>query len=112
MDARTRSRKMRIREAMSNLDGGNPDLESAREKPKEARGGWLEEVPVPEIGTRDVLIKVLLTGLCGTDLHIYQWDEWAERTIPVPLVIGHEFVGEIVALGAQDAMRLRGLGTW
>jgi threonine 3-dehydrogenase len=70
-------------------------------KTEKKRGLSLEEVPVPEIGTRDVLIKVLQTGLCGTDLHIYLWDEWAERTIPVPLVIGHEFVGEIVALGAD-----------
>jgi len=70
-------------------------------KSQKKRGLWLEEVPVPEIGNHDVLIKVLLTGLCGTDLHIFEWDEWAERTIPVPLVIGHEFVGEIIAVGAD-----------
>jgi threonine 3-dehydrogenase len=61
----------------------------------------LEDIPVPEIGIHDVLIKVLLTGICGTDLHIFEWDDWAERTIPVPMVIGHEFVGEVVAVGAD-----------
>ena len=65
------------------------------------RGLWLEEVPEPQIGINDVLIRVLLTGICGTDLHIYEWDEWARSTIPVPLVIGHEFVGEIVKTGSN-----------
>ena len=58
-----------------------------------------EDVPVPEIGRDDVLIKVLRTGVCGTDLHIYAWDAWAHENVPVPLVIGHEFVGRIVELG-------------
>jgi threonine 3-dehydrogenase len=62
-------------------------------------GLWLEEVPEPEYGINDVLIRVHRTGICGTDVHIYSWDPWAERTIPVPLVIGHEFAGEIVAVG-------------
>jgi threonine 3-dehydrogenase len=62
-------------------------------------GLWLDEVPVPEIGINDVLIRVLRTGICGTDLHIYEWDAWAQKTIPVPLVIGHEFVGRIVEVG-------------
>ena len=62
-------------------------------------GLWLEEVPEPQIGINDVKVRVLLTGICGTDLHIYDWDEWARATIPVPLVIGHEFVGEIVEVG-------------
>jgi threonine 3-dehydrogenase len=70
-------------------------------KSRNERGLWLEDVPKPEIGINDVLIKVLLTGICGTDLHIYEWDQWAQATIPVPLVIGHEFVGEIVAAGAN-----------
>jgi threonine 3-dehydrogenase len=65
------------------------------------RGLWLEEVPMPEPGINDVLIRVLKTGICGTDLHIYDWDEWAQATIPVPLVIGHEFVGEIVSVGSN-----------
>ncbi|MBU6401963.1 MAG: L-threonine 3-dehydrogenase [Verrucomicrobia bacterium] len=64
-------------------------------------GLWLREVPVPEIGINDVLIRVDRTGICGTDLHIYKWDDWAQRTIPVPMVIGHEFVGEIVQVGAN-----------
>jgi threonine 3-dehydrogenase len=62
-------------------------------------GLWLEDVPVPKIGINDVLIRVHKTGICGTDLHIYKWDEWAQRTIPVPMVVGHEFVGEIVEVG-------------
>src|ERR1700723_3175811 len=79
--------------------GRNSQLK-ALVKSQKKQGLWLEEVPVPEIGTGDVLIKVLLTGLCGTDLHIFEWNEWAERTIPVPMVIGHEFVGEVVAVGS------------
>lgn len=62
-------------------------------------GLWLEDVPEPEPGPNDVLIRVERTGVCGTDLHIYQWDAWAQRAIAVPLVAGHEFVGEIVAMG-------------
>lgn len=69
---------------------------------KEARRGlWLEDVPEPAIGINDVLIRVDRTGICGTDLHIYQWDDWAQRTIPVPMVVGHEFVGEIVEVGSN-----------
>lgn len=64
-------------------------------------GLWLEDVPVPEIGINDVLIRVKKTAICGTDLHIYNWDTWAQQTIPVPMVVGHEFVGEIVAIGAN-----------
>jgi threonine 3-dehydrogenase len=70
-------------------------------KSRPEAGLWLEELSVPECGINDVLIRVLLTGVCGTDLHIYQWDDWAQRTIRVPLVIGHEFVGEIAALGSN-----------
>jgi len=66
-------------------------------------GLWLEEVEVPKIGINDVLIRVHRTGICGTDLHIFRWDGWAQKTIPVPLVIGHEFVGEIVEVGANVA---------
>jgi threonine 3-dehydrogenase len=64
-------------------------------------GLWLEEIAKPEIGINDVLIRVLKTGICGTDLHIYEWDEWARKTIPVPMAIGHEFVGEIVDVGSN-----------
>src|ERR1700722_7434357 len=70
-------------------------------KSRAERGLWLEEAPVPEPGMNDVLIRVLMTGICGTDLHIYQWDDVARMTIPVPLVIGHEFVGEIVEVGSN-----------
>jgi len=72
-------------------------------KSRSERGLWLENVPEPNIGINDVKIRVLLTGICGTDLHIYQWDDWAKATIPVPLVIGHEFVGEIAAVGSNVA---------
>ena len=64
------------------------------------RGLTLTDVPLPTIGDRDVLIKVDRTGICGTDLHIYNWDAWAEKTIPTPLVIGHEFVGSIAEIGS------------
>jgi threonine 3-dehydrogenase len=64
-------------------------------------GLWLEEIPVPEIGINDVLIKVNRTAICGTDLHIYQWDSWAQKTIPVPMAVGHEFVGEIAEVGSN-----------
>lgn len=69
---------------------------------REAKPGlWLEEVPVPTIGINDVLIRIDRTGICGTDLHIYKWDAWAQKTIPVPMVVGHEFVGEIVDVGSN-----------
>ena len=69
---------------------------------REAKVGlWLEEIPKPSIGINDVLIEVLRTGICGTDVHIYQWDAWAQRTIPVPMAIGHEFVGRIVEVGSN-----------
>jgi threonine 3-dehydrogenase len=68
-------------------------------KNKSEPGLWLQDVPVPEVGANDVLIKVDRTGICGTDLHIYNWDEWAKKTIPVPMVVGHEFVGEVAAVG-------------
>jgi threonine 3-dehydrogenase len=72
-------------------------------KSKAQPGLWLEEAPKPRIGINDVLIRVDRTGICGTDLHIYRWDAWAERTIPVPLIVGHEFVGEIVEVGSNVA---------
>ncbi len=70
-------------------------------KSKAEPGLWLEDVPVPDVGINDVLIKVDRTGVCGTDLHIYKWDAWASKTIPVPMVVGHEFVGEIVEVGSN-----------
>jgi threonine 3-dehydrogenase len=68
-------------------------------KREAARGLWLEDVPEPKMGANDVLIKVKRAAICGTDVHIYKWDDWAQRTIPVPMVVGHEFVGEIADVG-------------
>ena len=68
-------------------------------KSKAEPGLWLEDVPEPECGPTDVLIRIDRTGICGTDVHIYKWDDWAAKTIPVPMVVGHEFVGEIVEVG-------------
>ncbi|MCK9314894.1 MAG: L-threonine 3-dehydrogenase [Verrucomicrobia bacterium] len=70
-------------------------------KVKSERGLWLQDVPEPKISINDVLIKIHKTGICGTDLHIYRWDEWSQKTVPVPLTIGHEFVGEIVEIGSN-----------
>jgi threonine 3-dehydrogenase len=70
-------------------------------KRKAEPGLWLEDVPKPEISLNDVLIRVERTGICGTDLHIWNWDAWAQKTIPVPMVVGHEFVGEIVEVGSN-----------
>lgn len=64
-------------------------------------GLWLEEVPVPEYGSNDVLIKIQKTAICGTDIHIYNWDEWASKTIPIPMVVGHEYVGIVEAYGSN-----------
>ncbi len=72
-------------------------------KSKAERGLWLQDVPEPPVGINDVKIRVLKTGICGTDLHIYQWDAWASATVPVGLTIGHEFVGEIVEVGSNVA---------
>ena len=69
---------------------------------KERKPGlWLEEVPKPQVGINDVLIQVDRAGICGTDLHIYNWDEWAQKTIPTPMVIGHEFVGQVAEVGSN-----------
>jgi len=70
-------------------------------KSRREPGLWLEDVDVPAIGINDVLIRVLRTGICGTDVHIYKWDDWSQNTIPVPMVIGHEFVGRIVEVGSN-----------
>ncbi|HEY1501261.1 MAG TPA: L-threonine 3-dehydrogenase [Acidobacteriaceae bacterium] len=70
-------------------------------KRRAERGLWLEEIAEPQIGINDVLVRVTSTGICGTDVHIYEWDEWAQKTIPVPMAIGHEFVGEIVEVGSN-----------
>jgi len=70
-------------------------------KKKAEVGLWLDEVPVPEIGINDVLVQILRTGICGTDIHIYNWDAWSQKTVPVPMVIGHEFVGRVVEVGSN-----------
>jgi threonine 3-dehydrogenase len=70
-------------------------------KAKGEVGLWLEDVPVPEIGPNDVLIKIRKTAICGTDVHIFNWDEWARKTIPVPMHVGHEFMGEVAAMGSE-----------
>lgn len=68
-------------------------------KAKAEKGLWLQDVPEPEVGSNDVKVKIRRTAICGTDMHIWNWDEWAQRTIPVPMTVGHEFVGEIVEFG-------------
>lgn len=70
-------------------------------KAQKEPGLWLQDVPEPSIGINDVLIRVLRTGICGTDVHIHDWNEWAQKTIPVPMTIGHEFVGKIVEVGSN-----------
>lgn len=70
-------------------------------KAKNEVGLWLEDTQIPTIGHNDVLIRVKKTAICGTDMHIYNWDEWAQRTIPVPMVVGHEFMGQIVEMGSE-----------
>jgi threonine 3-dehydrogenase len=70
-------------------------------KAKSEPGLWLQDLPEPKCGINDVLIRVHKTGICGTDLHIYKWDAWAQKTIPVPMTVGHEFVGEILEVGSN-----------
>ena len=64
-------------------------------------GIWLEDMPEPEVGNNDVLVRIKKTAICGTDIHIYNWDEWAQKTIPIPMITGHEYAGEIVELGSN-----------
>lgn len=71
----------------------------AKQKPE--TGIWMIDAPVPQIGPEDVLVKVKKTGICGTDIHIYNWDEWAQKTVPVPMITGHEYSGEIVEVGSS-----------
>jgi threonine 3-dehydrogenase len=69
-------------------------------KAKKEPGIWMREVPVPEVGPNDLLVKIRKTAICGTDIHIFNWDEWSQRTIPVPMVVGHEYVGEVAEVGS------------
>lgn len=70
-------------------------------KAKPEKGIWMQEKPVPVPGHNDVLIKITKTSICGTDLHIYKWDEWAQKTIKTPMIIGHEYVGYVAAVGSE-----------
>ena len=84
-------------------------------KAKRAPGLWMEDAPMPEYGAHDVLIKIQKTAICGTDIHIYNWDDWAQATIPVPMIVGHEFFGEIVEVGdaiqnVKPGLRVSGEG--
>ncbi len=72
-------------------------------KAEKAEGLSLRDEPVPKIGADDILIRVAKTGICGTDLHIWKWDQWAQKTIPVPMVVGHEFAGEVSRSAATCA---------
>src|SRR5210317_842697 len=69
-------------------------------KTKGELGIWLQDMPEPECGNNDVIVKIHKTAICGTDIHIYNWDEWAQKTVPVPTVTGHEFAGEVVEIGS------------
>ncbi len=73
----------------------------ALSKLKAEEGIWMTDVPQPELGHNDIMIKIRKTAICGTDVHIYNWDEWSQKTIPVPMVVGHEYVGEVVAIGQE-----------
>ncbi|MFC3034157.1 L-threonine 3-dehydrogenase [Pseudoalteromonas fenneropenaei] len=73
----------------------------ALSKLKSEPGIWMTEAPKPEVGHNDLLIKIRKTAICGTDVHIYKWDDWAQKTIPVPMVVGHEYVGEVVDMGQE-----------
>ena len=64
-------------------------------------GLWLDEIPTPQIGINDVLVKIRKTSICGTDVHIYNWDAWAQKTITIPMTIGHEWVGRVEAIGSN-----------
>lgn len=70
-------------------------------KAKKEKGIWMQDMPKPTYGINDVLIKIEKTAICGTDIHIYNWDQWAQKTIPVPMITGHEFVGRIEAMGSN-----------
>ncbi|AEF05226.1 L-threonine 3-dehydrogenase [Alteromonas sp. KS69] len=70
-------------------------------KAKAEKGIWLQDTQEPEVGHNDLLIKIRKTAICGTDMHIYNWDEWSQQTIPVPMVVGHEYVGEVVGMGQE-----------
>ncbi len=78
-----------------------PNTMKALVKAQPKEGLWLQEIPVPGISHNEVLIKILKTAICGTDVHIYNWDQWSQKNVPVPMHIGHEFVGKVVAVGSH-----------
>ncbi len=80
------------------------DRMQALVKARPEKGLWLQEVPIPAVGINDVLIKIHKTSICGTDVHIYNWDEWARKTIPVPMPVGHEFVGRVAAVRCRNCL--------
>ena len=80
-----------------------------KEKPEV--GLWMKRIPIPAVGTNDVKIKIKKTAICGTDVHIYEWNEWAQNTIPVGMAVGHEYVGEIIEVGSHDSL-LAAQGTY
>ncbi|HEV7716751.1 MAG TPA: alcohol dehydrogenase catalytic domain-containing protein, partial [Steroidobacteraceae bacterium] len=70
-------------------------------KKEAAPGIWLQDIPDPQVGPNDVLIEIAKTAICGTDMHIYKWDAWAQKTIPIPMAVGHEYVGRVVEMGSE-----------
>ena len=71
-------------------------------KSKREPGIWMvEDAPVPEVGVHDVMIRVVKSAICGTDVHIYNWDAWSQKTVPVPMIVGHEYVGRVERVGAE-----------
>ena len=70
-------------------------------KAKAERGIWMQDIAKPSVGHNDVLIKINRTAICGTDIHIFKWDQWSQATIPVPMAVGHEFSGKIVDMGEE-----------
>ncbi len=85
---------------LSNKEQSMARMMKALVKAKREPGLWMEQVPVPTIGANDVLIRIKKSAICGTDVHIYNWDEWSQKTVPVPMVTGHEFVGTVADVGS------------
>ncbi len=70
-------------------------------KTQREKGIWMVDNPMPTIGPNDLLIKIRKTAICGTDMHIFNWDEWSQKTIPVPMIVGHEYVGQVADIGSE-----------